>query len=38
MGGTFKVLVQHKGIEQPVLDGLRFKPFFESALTPQLAV
>lgn len=32
MGGTFKVLVQHKGIEPPRLDGLRFKPFFGSAL------
>jgi SAM-dependent MidA family methyltransferase len=33
MGGTFKVLVQHKGIEQPQLDGLKFKPFFIDALT-----
>ena len=33
MGRTFKVLVQHKGIEKPVLDGLAFKPFFGSALT-----
>jgi SAM-dependent MidA family methyltransferase len=32
MGGTFKVLVQHKGIEQPQLDGLKFKPFFIDAL------
>jgi SAM-dependent MidA family methyltransferase len=32
MGGTFKVLVQHKGIEQPQLDGLKFKPFFREAL------
>jgi SAM-dependent MidA family methyltransferase len=34
MGRTFKVLVQHKGIEQPKLDGLAFKPFFGEALTP----
>jgi SAM-dependent MidA family methyltransferase len=33
MGRTFKILVQHKGIEQPVLDGLRFTPFFGTALT-----
>jgi SAM-dependent MidA family methyltransferase len=37
MGGTFKVLVQHKGIEHPRLDGLTFKPFFGSALTTQSA-
>jgi len=33
MGGTFKVLVQHKGIVSPNLDGLTFKPFWGSALT-----
>jgi len=33
MGGTFKVLVQHKGIDSPNLDGLKYKPFWESALT-----
>ena len=33
MGRTFKVLIQHKGMERPELDGLRFKPFFGSALT-----
>ena len=33
MGRTFKILVQHRGIEQPNLDGLKFKPFFGSALT-----
>jgi SAM-dependent MidA family methyltransferase len=32
MGSTFKVLVQHKGMSHPNLDGLRFKPFFGSAL------
>ena len=32
MGGTFKVLIQHKGIDHPELDGLKFKPFFGSAL------
>jgi SAM-dependent MidA family methyltransferase len=37
MGGTFKVLAQHKGIDQPRLDGLAFKPFFGSALTAQSA-
>jgi len=34
MGSTFKILIQHKGIAKPELDGLRFKPFFASALTP----
>ena len=33
MGRTFKILIQHKGITEPQLDGLRFKPFFGSALT-----
>ena len=37
MGTTFKVLVQHKGIVSPELDGLKYKPFFESALTAQSA-
>ncbi len=32
MGRTFKILIQHKGMEEPELDGLRFKPFFGSAL------
>jgi SAM-dependent MidA family methyltransferase len=32
MGRTFKVLVQHKGIAEPALDGLKFKPFFGSVL------
>jgi SAM-dependent MidA family methyltransferase len=32
MGSTFKVLVQHKGISCPELHGLKFKPFFGSAL------
>jgi SAM-dependent MidA family methyltransferase len=32
MGSTFKVLIQHKGIDHPELDGLKFKPFFGSAL------
>lgn len=27
MGTTFKVLVQHKGIVSPELDGLKYKPF-----------
>ncbi len=33
MGRTFKVLVQHKGLPTPVLDGLQIKPFFGSVLT-----
>jgi SAM-dependent MidA family methyltransferase len=34
MGSTFKILIQHKGIAKPELEGLRFKPFFASALMP----
>ena len=37
MGTTFKVLVQHKGMSRPELDGLKFKPFFGSALAPSLS-
>jgi SAM-dependent MidA family methyltransferase len=37
MGTTFKVLIQHKGIQQPELDGLQYKSFFDSALTTQSA-
>ena len=37
MGTTFKVLVQHKGMPHPDLDGLRYKPFFRSALTTRSA-
>ena len=37
MGGTFKILVQHKGLEAPSLDGLIFKPFFGSALSRHAA-
>jgi SAM-dependent MidA family methyltransferase len=37
MGRTFKILVQHKGIEPPDLDGLKFKPFFGSALSQHAA-
>lgn len=32
MGRTFKILVQHKGLADLQLDGLRFKPFFGSVL------
>ena len=32
MGRTFKILIQHRGITEPQLDGLQFKPFFGSAL------
>ena len=37
MGSTFKVLIQHKGISHPELDGLKFKPFFGSALAAGLS-
>lgn len=37
MGTTFKVLAQHKGIVNPELDGLTYKPFFDSVLTTQSA-
>ena len=37
MGTTFKVLIQHKGIQYPELDGLQYKPFFRSVLTAQSA-
>ena len=37
MGRTFKVLVQHKGMSHPKLDGLKFKPFFGSALAARSA-
>jgi SAM-dependent MidA family methyltransferase len=33
MGRTLKILVQHKGMPMPVLDGLRFKPFFAHVLS-----
>jgi SAM-dependent MidA family methyltransferase len=32
MGGTFKVLVQHKGMPAPTLDGFQSRPFFVDAL------
>jgi SAM-dependent MidA family methyltransferase len=35
MGRTFKILIQHKGMAEPVLDGLRFRPFFGSVLAPR---
>ena len=37
MGRTFKILVQHKGLEAPALDGLIFKPFFGTALSRHAA-
>jgi SAM-dependent MidA family methyltransferase len=37
MGRTFKILVQHKGMACPELDGLKFQPFFGSALTTTTA-
>ncbi|SRR5579884_1173904 len=33
MGRTFKILVQHKGMPEPELEGLKYRPFFGSALT-----
>jgi SAM-dependent MidA family methyltransferase len=33
MGSTFKVLVQHKDMPAPALDGLKSRPFFLDALT-----
>lgn len=32
MGRTFKILIQHKRMDKPELEGLRFKPFFGEAL------
>lgn len=37
MGRTFKILVQHKGMAHPELDGLKFQPFFGSALAAPAA-
>jgi len=38
MGGTFKILIQRKGVDAQELDGLTFKPFFGSGLTERLIV
>jgi hypothetical protein len=32
MGATYKILVQHKGMPAPELDGLRSRPYFTGAL------
>lgn len=37
MGRTFKVLVQHRNMPKPELDGLKFQPFFGSILASQSA-
>lgn len=37
MGRTFKILIQHKGIPEPALEGLKFKPFFGSVLAQPLS-
>jgi SAM-dependent MidA family methyltransferase len=37
MGRTFKILVQHKDMARPDLDGLKFKPFFGEALSARTA-
>ncbi len=37
MGRTFKVLVQHKNMAKPELDGLKFQPFFGSILATHSA-
>lgn len=34
MGRTFKVLIQHKGMDQPSLDGMRFRAFFDPSILP----
>ncbi|HUK55925.1 MAG TPA: SAM-dependent methyltransferase [Nitrospiria bacterium] len=33
MGGVFKILVQHKGLAPPPLEGLSFRPYFKDVLT-----
>ncbi len=38
MGTTFKVLVQHKGVSSPELDGLRHRPFWGDALLGEKTV
>jgi len=32
MGGVFKVLIQHKGLTPPRLEGLAFRPYFKDIL------
>jgi SAM-dependent MidA family methyltransferase len=32
MGDTFKILIQHRGLTPPPLDGLRYRPYHEGAL------
>ncbi|HEY5648559.1 MAG TPA: SAM-dependent methyltransferase, partial [Nitrospiria bacterium] len=32
MGGVFKVLIQHKGVKPPLLEGLAFRPFKRGVL------
>jgi SAM-dependent MidA family methyltransferase len=32
MGGVFKVLIQHKGLTPPLLEGLTFRPYFKDVL------
>ncbi|HTN44378.1 MAG TPA: SAM-dependent methyltransferase [Nitrospiria bacterium] len=32
MGGVFKVLIQHKGLTPPPLEGLTFRPYFNDVL------
>ena len=32
MGGVFKVLIQHKGLTPPPLEGLTFRPYFKDVL------
>jgi SAM-dependent MidA family methyltransferase len=36
MGGVFKVLIQHKGLAPPPLEGLAFRPYFKDVLTGNL--
>ena len=38
MGQTFKILIQHKGVERPMLEGLQYRPFFEGVLVDASSV
>ncbi|MBI3994776.1 MAG: SAM-dependent methyltransferase [Nitrospirae bacterium] len=33
MGGVFKVLIQHKGLTPPPIEGLAFRPYFKDVLS-----
>jgi SAM-dependent MidA family methyltransferase len=38
MGTTYKILVQHKGMPAPRLDGLRSRPYFSDALKGRMEI